>query len=306
MITTFYRSTKDEELLTTEEPVLGVWVHAEDANDGERALIAERYGFDSSLLKDASDPFEVPRFEIEDGISYFFTRYPQTQDGEVTTVPVLIAVAESAVVTVTLGHATMFEPFTSGKTLVFTTQKTRLFLQFSHALMLAYTRHLTELAREVQRCRAEFRTIRNRDMVRFVTIENTLNEVLGALVPTGEALRTILSGKYLATHEGDRDEIEDLLLANGQLVESAKGTLKTIQNIRNSYSVILTNNLNQTIKFLTSLTIIMTIPTIVSSLYGMNIGLPFERHPLAFWGILLVILLAMLCFAWVFSKKEWL
>ncbi len=306
MFTTYYRSLKDGKLRVTDDPLLGVWVHAEDPTDEERGLIASRYGFDVSLLRDAGDPYEVPRFEVEDGISYFFTRYPFTKNGEVVTIPFLIAIAESATLTVSMGHAPLFDTFISGKNQIVTTQKTKLFLQFSHALTLAYTKHLTELAREVQRCRAEFKTIRNRDMVRFVTIENALNEMLGALIPTGEALRTILSGKYLATHEDDRDEIEDILLATGQLIESAKGTLKTIQNIRNSYSVILTNNLNQTIKFLTSLTIIMTIPTVVSSLYGMNVTLPLGEHPFAFYAILLTILTAMLIFAWVFSKKEWL
>ena len=96
------------------------------------------------------------------------------------------------------------------------------------------------------------------------------------------------------------------MIANSQLVDSARSVLKTIQNIRTATEAILTNKLNATIQTLTILTIILTIPTVVASLYGMNVPLPLAENPMAFWMILVFIMLTVSAVVLVFKKGEWL
>ena len=95
------------------------------------------------------------------------------------------------------------------------------------------------------------------------------------------------------------------MIANDQLVESAKSVLKTIQNVRSATESTLTQSLNNTIKLLTALTVVLTIPTIVSSLYGMNVVLPLEGHPYAFWLILILIVAVMTLVSHYFMRKDW-
>ncbi len=107
-------------------------------------------------------------------------------------------------------------------------------------------------------------------------------------------------------HEEDRDLIEDLQLSASELIELTKSRLKTIQNIREAYNTIATNNLNKVFKRLTSIAIFMSIPTIIGGLYGMNVKLPLEDNPNAFWIIIAFTFAVTGLFVAFFRRKKWL
>jgi magnesium transporter len=104
----------------------------------------------------------------------------------------------------------------------------------------------------------------------------------------------------------DVELMQDLMIANSQLVDSARSVLKTIQNVRTATEAILTNKLNMTIRTLTILTIILTIPTIIASLYGMNVPIPLGDHPYAFFMVLGFIFVSVLCVVLLFKHHKWL
>jgi magnesium transporter len=116
----------------------------------------------------------------------------------------------------------------------------------------------------------------------------------------------VLTGNYLQLFKEDIALVEDLTIANNQLVDSATSILKASQNIRSAHESILTNNLNTAIRMLAAFTIILTIPMTVSSMYGMNVKLPFGESPFAFWYILGFIGLFMGAVWRYFSRKRWL
>ena len=107
-------------------------------------------------------------------------------------------------------------------------------------------------------------------------------------------------------YSDDVELMEDLIIDNTQLFESARSVLNTIQNVRSATEAILANNLNTTIKTLTVLTILLTIPTIVASLFGMNVPLPLSDTPHAFWAVVGIILASVGFVVWYFRKNEWL
>jgi magnesium transporter len=96
------------------------------------------------------------------------------------------------------------------------------------------------------------------------------------------------------------------VIDNTQLVDSARSVLKTIQNVRSAAEAILTNTLNNRIKTLTVLTILLTIPTIISSLYGMNVSLPGMQEPWAFTAVIGSIVVSVGLVLWLFKKNQWL
>ncbi len=306
MISYYFSSIKEEALQKIDAPRPGTWVHAENPTHEELDLLVERFGIERDLLHDAMDPYEVPRFEALEKVSYFYTRFPHETHDEIGTVAILFAVTPEFVITVARTHPAFLNEYTSGKRAIYTTQRTKLFLHLIEAINTAYRKKITGIRREVQRNRVNLNRIRNADIAKLVALETTLNEFLSALTPTYTALRTILSGKHLELYEDDQDLVEDIQLENQQIVESAKANLKTIQNIRSSYTAIVTNNLNSVIKLLTSLTIIITIPTIIGSFFGMNVALPLGGHPHAFSIITLTALTSMAIAALVFKKRDWL
>jgi magnesium transporter len=148
--------------------------------------------------------------------------------------------------------------------------------------------------------------MRGKDLQRLVFIEQELNEMISALVPTNVWFSHLTKGSHIKFQDDDRELLEDLLIDCSQLVESAKSILKTIQNIRGASEAILTQGLNNTIRTLTAVTIVLTIPTLVSSLFGMNVTNPLENYPHAFWIVVALIMVTMVFTVYFFNKNRWM
>lgn len=309
MVTIFHKTLKDTEPKVLKESKAGVWVCLEDPTETDIASVAKMHGLDASLMRDALDPYEVPRIEREDGVLYVYSRVPFQEGTSVITVPLLIALTDTAVITVATKQLPVFTKFKEGKLPYTTTQRIKLFMQFFTEINASYSRFLTATSRRVRVASVQLASITNRHIIQLVSFENIMNDFLAALVPTSALLNTLLSGKTLKLYTKDEeleDLVEDIFLTNGQLIELAKSNLKTIVNVREAYSTIMSNNLNQVLKLLTSLTIIMTVPMIISSFYGMNVALPFAQSPYAFASIVTITLLITFIIFLIFNRNRWL
>jgi len=306
MITNYYKTQSDTELTVLTESKSGVWIHSISPTEEELAHLVSVYGIDDAIIEDIKDFFEVPRFEQEGSSAYFFARYPyDVKDLDIDTAPILIILGETFLITIAEQEVPFLNPFMQGKRSFSTTHKTGLFLQFLSELMTTYERKLTHTRKMVSRDMGRVRNIRARDIQRLVFFEQELNETISALVPTNEWLKQLTKGNYIQMFSEDRELLEDLLIAYNQLIDSAKSILKTIQNIRGANESILTQNLNSTIRLLTGLTIVLTIPTLISSLFGMNVVIPFRDNPHGFWIVLVIITVAM-AFTVYFLRNKWL
>jgi len=212
---------------------------------------------------------------------------------------------EAFVMTIAQRPVPQFESFISGKDIIYTTQKTKLFIQMMERVTESFEKQLISLRRAVHRDRVKLRKISNQEIVRFVNHEHKLNDMVAAVLPTNIALQQIKNGHHIQVFDDDKELLEDLRIDNDQVVDSARLLLKTIQNVRNASEAILTNNLNSRIKTLTVLTILLTIPTVISSLYGMNVPLPFADAPYAFEFVVGVVVLAVGLMVWYFKRNEW-
>jgi magnesium transporter len=306
MVNYYFRTLKDDSLKQTEELRNGVWIHANSPDREDLESLAERLNLDMSILEDSLDFFEVPRLEKSGGITYFFTRYPYKDDQEDTdTAPLMIVMGEAFVMTVVQREIPQFQPFFTEQIKVYTTQKTKLFIQMMEVVTESFEKQLIALRRGVHKDRAKLRRVGSKEIVRFVNYENKLNDMVGAVMPTNVSLQQVMGGSYMQIFSEDKEMIDDLRIDNEQVVDSARILLKTIQNIRNASEAILANNLNNRIKTLTVLTILLTIPTIISSLYGMNVSLPFANSEYAFLFVLFIVAGLVASLVWYFKKNEW-
>lgn len=306
MLTIYQRTVREPKLQQAAEIKDGVWIHLEQPTDEEIGRAVRACALDEGLVRDGLDQYEVPRLEVEDGSLYLFTRVPYGDRDEVMTAPFLAVLCKTGVVTVVGRPFAFLEGFASGGADFYTTQKTKFVLQLFSAITAQYSGFLTAILKNVRRASVAFEMISNRDIIQFVRFEATLNDFLGALVPTEGMLRALLAGKLARLYEEDRDLIEDLMLGNGQLVELCRSNVKNIANIREAYSTIMTNNLNRVIKLFTSLTVLLTVPTMIASLYGMNVRLPFAGHPFAFNIIAGFLVATSAVLLYVFIRNRWL
>ena len=306
MITYYFRTVKDDSLKQVETIRTGIWVHVVAPTEEEIAQLIKDFVLDEDIMEDAQDLFEVPRLERSQGASYFFTRYPYTDQKEGTdTAPLLIVMGESFVLTLALRDVPPFKKLLEGTEIVITTQKAKLFIQIMDAITHAYDTESMRLRKAVQKDRVRLRKIGPREIERLVGYETRLNTMVDALTPTNTWLQQVPKGNYMQLFSEDIEMMEDLVIANNQVVNSARSILKTIQNIRSSIEAIMTSRLNNSLRMLTIVTILLTVPMVIASLFGMNVPLPFQDEPLAFVGILGGSLLVVSLVVLFFKKNDW-
>ena len=306
MIKIYQKRVSDSEVKEVSDFRPGSWIRVQNANEEEIAFLEKDFKLDANILKDALDPYEAPRVEIEDGMVYIFTRVAQKAEERIVTVPLLIAIGPDFVLTLSKEENQILNKF-MGKNLSFTTtQKTQLLIRILSEIMKSYNSFLTSISRNVREASGRVGKINEKVIMNFVSFEEELNDFLSALTHTSPVLQNILGGKLIKLYEQDGELMEDLILSADQLIGLCQSTLKNIVNIREAYSTIVTNDLNRVIKLFTSLTVILTIPTIIASLYGMNVRLPLSGNPEAFWIILLAIVVIVSVILYVFSRNRWL
>jgi len=148
--------------------------------------------------------------------------------------------------------------------------------------------------------------ITDSDINELIRYEDLLNQYMSALIPVRNVFEAMLNGNYFKLEEEDSDLLNDMVISIRQSTEVCQVNLKSIKSLRDSYQILFTNKLNRTIQFLTAFTIIMTIPTIVASLFGMNVTLPFATDHFAFIYVLGISFVAVIVFLFIFYKKKWL
>jgi magnesium transporter len=169
-----------------------------------------------------------------------------------------------------------------------------------------YDSYIKGASKQIKAIRARLRghEISNQDFIDFVTIEDELNEFLSSLLPTNATLRRLLLGRYMPLFEEDQDIVEDLLLNNEQSIEACRSNMKSISNIREAYSSISYNNLNRTIKVLTIATVMLAIPTVIYSMYGMNVDLPGQHEPWMYGLLMIITVITVLVVAIIARRKK--
>lgn len=300
MIKIYHRAVKNK-LTELENFKVGSWIDVIDPTADEVKRIVEMLKVDESSLNDALDPFEVPRLESFDDVTYVFARAPQVRNSEIVTFPFLVAIGKNFVLTFSRHNFMFLDDIRSGKKPVYTTQKTKFFMQVFASLNASYSSVLIGTNKKIRAIKVRLERIDNKDIIQFVDLEHILNDFLSALLPTNSVLQKLLDGKHIPLYEEDKDLVEDIFLSNGQLIETVRSTLRYVVNIRDAYSNIMTHDLNRVMKILTALTIILTIPTMIFSFYGMNVTLPHSSY----FGVTLFTFIISVFVFLIFLKKRW-
>jgi len=309
MISYLFRSSKSNNFSKLDKYKSGAWIYVEDPTQDEIEKLAEDHNLKAGIMYDVFDEDEMPRLERDDGANYLYTRFVyEHKDLQVTTETILVIIRDDLFMTLSVKPLPNVENILHESNDVFTTMRTKLFIQILNAIVDDYDRQLTKVERQVKVIRNKLRgeEVTNQDFINFVLIEDELNEFLTVLTPTTAILKRLLIGKHIKLYSEDEDIVEDLMLNTQQSIEESKAILRTIVNIREAYSTISTNNLNRIIRILTVLTTVLAVPTLIASIYGMNVKLPIDRNPEAFTVIMLISLAISIILLLFFRWRKWL
>lgn len=280
------RSSGEEFQKVATPPEDNVWIHGDMVGEAELHLLAHRYNMDVNLLRDVLDKNELPRVEVQDDDSlYVFVRSAQrNKHGQVITTPVLLAVKGSVFINVSAGTSEDHKLATPS-VLAQSTDTMSLLLGTFATVVSEYEELMQRTARHIDDTSGRLRSheVTNDDFIRFVTVERNLNEYhmnLNSMLVVAERLHETF---HVAT---DREAVEDILLYIRQLIVAIESHNQSITSIRNAYGTIANNVLNQRMKALTVLTVLIAVPNVFYGMYGMNVALPFASQPWAYMVVL--------------------
>ncbi len=306
MVKYYYRNGAGKNIRELPGYRLGCWIYVEDPTQEELTELVDQFDLEEGHLHDALDIYEVPRLETEGKTKYLFFRFVYSDNSQIETAPILFILNDKFFITLSKEPLPFLRKFLSQPLPFQTKQSTKLVLQLILQTNLTYNTVLNNISKKVRSLSVRLETFKNQDIIQFVKFEAVLNEFMSNLVPNNAVLNQLFTRKIMVLDDDDKDLVEDILLSTNQLMEISRSNIKNIVNLREAYSTIMTNNLNRVIKLFTSLTVLLTIPTIISSIYGMNVSLPFDKSPYAFFGILSLIIVISGTLLYVFNKREWL
>lgn len=287
-----YRTNKDAEPAVTEIVDAagdGCWIQLSYPTEAELSQVAESQCLPPEFLKAALDEEERPRIDAEDGVVLVVLDVPMVTEFEdiktLTTLPLGIIITDRLVVTVCNRQTPVLDDFIAGKVRHFhTSKKTRFLFQIFYRNASSYLHHLRQIERSISRIEVELhRSMKNEELFQMMELEKSLIYFSTSLKSNEGVLERILRTKPLKMYEDDAEFLEDVIIENRQAMEMSQIYLHILNGMTQAFATIISNNLNIVMKFLASITIIIAIPTMIASFYGMNVlDLPLSDTPLAF------------------------
>jgi len=263
----------------------GCWVNMVSPTEDELDHILNVLEIEPSFLRAALDEEETSRIEAEDNQTLIIIDVPSAEkEGAVaySTFPLGIIVTESNIVTVSLRETPVLMEFISGSAKnLKTSQKTRFILFMLLKIAGKYLQYLRQIDKIASYGENQlYKLQRNKELIQVLDLEKSLVYFSTSLRANEVTLEKILRGRIIKLYEEDQDLLEDVLIEVRQAIEMANIYSTILSNMMDAYSSVISNNLNVIMKVLTTITILITIPNIIFSYFGMNVK-GFE--PVANW-----------------------
>ena len=292
--------------LAVSEP--GCWINCIAPNDSEISGLIEDFGVEPDFLRAALDEEESPRIDQEDNSTLIIVDIPVVEKQEsgrlfYSTRPLGIIFTETNVITVSLQENPVLDEFADGAVRsVQTNLKTRFVLQLMLRIASRYLMYLKQIDRMSDAVEQELRkSMKNNELIQLLDIEKSLVYFSSSLKQNEITLEKIMRGRAIKLYDEDQDLLEDVLIEVKQAIDMSNIYLNILSGTMDAFASVISNNLNIVMKVLASITLIISIPTVISGFYGMNVTkmpMPAFWFPLALSGICMVVA------AFILKKKK--
>lgn len=280
----------------------GAWINMVSPNMEECMKIAEQFDIDIGDVRAALDDEESSRIDLEDGYTLILVDIPSVEIRHkreaYTTIPLGIILVDGVIITVCGEETPVLEAFEKRRVRDFSTKKKMRFvyqiLYRSTSIYQNYLRVIDKRRREIEEHISDDDT-EDTDLIDLHELESNLVYFATSLRANGVVLDRLTRYERLKQFPEDREILEDVIVENKQAIEMTAIYRDIINGTRELLSTIIDNRLNNVMKYLTSITLVMAIPTVISGIYGMNVSgkwMPFSNVPYGFYivcGIMLVI-----------------
>ena len=287
--------TVEDHLIECSTLEKGCWVHLTAPTREEIDGLNTRFALDPTYLAAALDEEESARVEYDPdkGQTLIIVDIPYVEAegaGYVySTIPLGILLADEVIITVCTRDTPIIDDFTEERIRNFWTYKrTRFILQILHrnaSRFLSYLKQIDKASLHVQE-KLE-KSSRNQELLQMMKLEKSLVYFSTSLKGNEMVMEKLMrQSNILRQFPEDTDLLEDVIIENKQAMEMCAIYRDIMTGTMDTFASLISNNLNITMKMLTSLTVLLSVPTIIASLWGMNVGVPFAGSPAGFWIVM--------------------
>lgn len=309
MLKCYKTNNRKQTLESIEEILPDCWIDLSEPTKEEIDRVANITKVPHSLIEKMLDDDELPRVEVEKKTVLTVVDVPAfiSQEDKYVTYPLgIIITNNNYVITVAPKSINLLNDFRKGKVKDFrTAKKSRFLIQILGAAAASYLRVLDEIYRDIEIKEDTLReSTQNEDLIDLLATEKTLVYFATSLKENDNVLERLSKGNLIQLYEGDADLIEDVTIENRQAIDMAGLYRKILSSITNTYGTVISNNLNNIMKFLAGITIVLSIPTIISSFLGMNVYFGFiGTEHISAWAIFAISIALSIAVAIWLKKK---
>ena len=297
-----------------QEPQDGCWIALTNPTATEIFEISEQFQIEVDDLRAPLDEEERSRIEVEDDYTLILVDVPMIEERNdkdwYGTIPLGIIVTDKMIFTICLEDTQVLTRFMEGRVRnFFTYMKTRFILQILYRNDSMYLRYLRIIDKKSEQVEEKLHlSPRNQELIELLELEKSLVYFTTSLRSNEAVLEKLIKVESIKKYPEDTELLEDVIIENTQAIEMANIYSGILRSMMDAFASVISNNLNDVMKILSVITIVMSIPTIIFSAYGMNLnaaGMPFSGTQ---WGFLIVILISIalsVIAAIVLSKKKY-
>jgi magnesium transporter len=301
----------DNKFISTETVESSCWINVSKPRPDELDMLSKDFKIPIDFLTDPLDVDERARIEIEDNIILIVVRVPYYDPGNTvvpyTTLPVGIILVNDFMITVCSEDINEILGLHNGRTKNLYTQNLRRFiLHIFNRTALSFLKYLKEINKKTGEAEAHLhKSLKNEELIKLLNIEKSLVFFTTSLKSNELMMERLQKTEILKMDPDDKDLLDDVLIDYKQAIEMANIYSNILSGMMDAFASVISNNLNVVMKLLTSFTIILMIPTLIASIYGMNVDLPFQRSPHAFLITIGISLSLSVTSVLIFLKNKW-
>lgn len=292
----------------------GAWIDLANPTYDELQSVAQQLSLPLDILADALDIDERARCEADDAYFMIIIRIPvQDKSGPHTmfyTVPLGIIATRTNIITVCRRESDVLADFMHNKVRNLSIAHHRRFiLQIFLRTALLYLRDLKEINTNASIVQEKLhRSMVNKHLLGLLALEKSLVYFTTSLRSNELMIERLRKTSFFTLDDNEQDLLEDVVVENRQAIEVANIYNNILAGMMDAFASIINNNVNVVLKLLTSITIIVAWPTLIFSMYGMNIHLPFqypENSYLGFTVVMLFTIISTIILVYIFIKRRW-
>lgn len=308
-----YRTDMETNItVETKEYIKGNWINMVSPSDEEIKTVCENIGIQEDFIRYALDSEEKARIDVEDDDNTILfiidTPIMEIEFGAkvYSTMPIgVIFVRDDYIITVSLSKNPIMEELTKKKNRnMITYKKSRMLLQIFYSNAEMFLSLLKKLNKETEIAENVLKnSMKNKELLKLLSLEKGLVYFTTSLKSNEVVMEKTMRGNLIKLYDEDEDILEDAIIENKQAIEMARIYRDILSGTMDAYASIISNNLNGVMKYLTSITIILAIPTMIASYWGMNVPVPLQDNPIGFIAIVLIsILIGVIATLWLKRK----